>query len=83
MLNSPYSLLNTVLNVKNRVVVSVLIVYPLAHMAHMGTPAQHPERASNHRSLAQGGKKNPNSKLEVQFLLSVYCFHTLIKLKNC
>lgn len=56
MLNSPYSLLNTVLHVKNRVVVSVLIVYPRAYMAHMGTPVQHPERATNHRSLAQGGK---------------------------
>jgi hypothetical protein len=36
----------------------------------------------NHTHIARPGK-DQNSKLEVQFLLNVYCFHTVVKSRNC
>lgn len=61
---------------------SLLVVHPLDYMAagglQLATTAQHGERVRHTASLG----KNQNSKLELQFLLNVYHFRTMVKLKN-
>ena len=63
-------------------VVSVLVVYPCDCVTDWElwlTAAQHHERVSYHLLLAW--EKNENSEFKVWFLLNVYCFCTILKLK--
>lgn len=77
-------LLPTVPEVKNKMVISVLAVYPHDRTAdwepRLAADAQRQERVS-HCSITSPGK-DPNSKFKVQFLLNAYCFHTTVKWKN-
>lgn len=77
VLNILCSLLNNILKVKNRVVVSVLVVSPRDRGADWEpqlTAAAHHHKKSLLVRIASLGK--------VQFLLSVYPFRTFIKSKN-
>ena len=77
------SLLNTVLKVKNRMVVSVPAVYPSAQAADW---AQHTAAAQHHESIVQhiaSLGKDGNSNFEVWFVLNLYHCRTMVKLKDC
>ena len=67
--------LNTVLKVKNRMVINVLIVHPLAAAAHCHWPASW-ESVRPH--ITSSGK-DQNSKSELWFWLNVYCLCAIVK----
>ena len=54
---------------------NILVIYPLDCLV-----AQHHGRVLYHIEVTW--EKHQNLKLEVQFLLNEYCFHTVLKLKN-
>lgn len=82
-MNISYNLLDTVLKVKNRMVISVLVIHShdlVADWEHRFTAtAQHHGSTVLHD--ASPGKSQ-NSAFAVQFLLSTYCFYIIIEAKK-
>lgn len=79
MLNISCNVLNTILKVKNRMLLSISAVYPHDCVADWKLgPFTTQQECITHVSLTQ----DQNSKFEIWFLWKVYCFCTTIKLKN-
>lgn len=86
LLSISCELWNTALKVRNRMIESISVIYPWDHVAdwelRLTATAQNHQRVSSPMHIASSGK-DQNLILEVWFLLNVYCFCTIIKLKKC